>query len=782
MKTIDWIIKIIDDKTHKVKEFETVEELIKACEKGKDKEEVKDQVAITRKTLVLYRGETEWKHARVYSFLRPCFEDDEKIVVNSLEEFIEIIRHIKVNSDSSSMSFDVGNFFLFRGMATDDYKLVGRIDFDRNSLRERITKSIENNQNGEVISFVEAVEKELFKAFKGRGRAFVKKEPKNDWEWLALARHFGVPTRILDWSRDPLVALWFAVQDEPMHRDSDSVVYVFEPRAKGSAQKIRIVDTDNFFTIQNHKYKNKGDTTGKDIFDADLYERDILLYRPPSIASRIDYQSSWFSLHPFIDGRYLALEPEDIHKKNFRKIYISADKKYEIRKHLKLFGIDEASIIQDLDGLGKYLKNKFFKMSDEFFSDESLQKKNIVNTFKKLQSLIGLYNSIEVKEINYVNVKSIYSKLNAILYDKDFGNNKKIKLWTFNNVKRNFGLYKGVRLPFIDIVDEYLGDNKIDYKRVNFIFQNSEKESFEEFKLKFFNHFLCYSDKLTEEHCALCNTQEILKYLVVPVSGEKKLNDCSFFLLECGNGERHLVLEFNNEILGDIIEGQEIMCFWLTFKTEEEISHDIRFLDEDKLERSHIFNEYAQFFSENFNLKKPKVNKKTVKLSDFFNESLDSITLPFDYDELKGELEKLKVLYSGLSGKEHLKISYKVDGSEDENILLIPITDKTNFFFVDDVIRYIYEKLHKKLKLQPYSYYIPGREYKSGGTSWGLYFEESCKTLFKLVPKFEGRMNHLAGYRDNRRINIYTKDKVEYDEKELFKAGKKMWLKTTTHI
>lgn len=68
---------------------------------------------------------------------------------------------------------------------------------------------------------IEMIEMKIMMEFKRLSMPVLDTKPETDWEWLFLAQHYGLPTRLLDWSTNPLVALYFAVEN---HDDKDGVV------------------------------------------------------------------------------------------------------------------------------------------------------------------------------------------------------------------------------------------------------------------------------------------------------------------------------------------------------------------------------------------------------------------------------------------------------------------------------------------------------------------------------------------------------------------------------
>tara|TARA_Y100001968_G_C19406084_1_gene743702 strand:+ start:776 stop:1444 length:669 start_codon:yes stop_codon:yes gene_type:complete len=161
------------------------------------------------------------------------------------------------------------------------------------------------------------LEKRILKLFKESSLPFLEFKPTNELEWLAIAQHFGLPTRLLDWSYNPLVASYFAVESNP---DTDSALFVLAGCS----------------TIQDpEKFKlNSQDKVQK--------------YRPSWISSRIQNQSGLFTLHN---------NPEKIFKhKNLKKVIIPKKIKKEVKKMLFKFGINQRLIYPGLEGVARDLK------------------------------------------------------------------------------------------------------------------------------------------------------------------------------------------------------------------------------------------------------------------------------------------------------------------------------------------------------------------------------------------------------------------------------------------
>lgn len=94
-------------------------------------------------------------------------------------------------------------------------------------------------------------EESTLREFTRRALPHLAHEPNNDWEWLALAQNNGLATRLLDWTRNPLVAAYFACDSSSYE---DAMIYVFDEYSlsgpDGSTSPFRI--SDNYIYRPRH--------------------------------------------------------------------------------------------------------------------------------------------------------------------------------------------------------------------------------------------------------------------------------------------------------------------------------------------------------------------------------------------------------------------------------------------------------------------------------------------------------------------------------------------------
>ncbi|HEX2121643.1 MAG TPA: FRG domain-containing protein [Thermoanaerobaculia bacterium] len=177
------------------------------------------------------------------------------------------------------------------------------------------------------------------------------------WNWLSLAKHHGLPTRILDWTYSPYVAMHFATHDF-RHFDADAAIWCVDYRRTNELlpPPLRAVLGEEDVNIFTTDHLNRVARTLAD-FDALSTDDFVLFFEPPSLDERIVNQFALFSLPsgPEMSLEALLRGSEDA----YRRIIIPAALKWEIRDKLDQANITERVLFPGLDGLSQWLKRYF---------------------------------------------------------------------------------------------------------------------------------------------------------------------------------------------------------------------------------------------------------------------------------------------------------------------------------------------------------------------------------------------------------------------------------------
>lgn len=182
---------------------------------------------------------------------------------------------------------------------------------------------------------ISTIEKLWLDKFKAYSIPHLISVPTSDFAWLALAQHHGMGTRLLDWTESPLIALFFAVENEVK---LDAVVW-----AISVADGIR--ETEDSL---------------KKLDDRQL-SQEFYKYHPSHTTARITAQQGFFTVQAF--SSTASFEPLEIQFQsaitplNFilKKFLIPHDRKRDLKYDLDKMGINYYSVYPDLDGISKKL-------------------------------------------------------------------------------------------------------------------------------------------------------------------------------------------------------------------------------------------------------------------------------------------------------------------------------------------------------------------------------------------------------------------------------------------
>jgi len=181
-----------------------------------------------------------------------------------------------------------------------------------------------------VADTTRRAEQDMMEEFKRYAVPHLARVPTTEWEWLALAQHHGIPTRLLDWTKNPMAALLFAVSGKS---DYDSAVWCF-------------------------RYRRSHKTEGVDPYSIS----EVYVLRPTHFDARIVGQSSYFTAHPI---PLRPFEPRIDAGEELVKIVIPQRVRYRLRAELDRVGVNYATLFPDLDGIARHITWSNTVLEDE---------------------------------------------------------------------------------------------------------------------------------------------------------------------------------------------------------------------------------------------------------------------------------------------------------------------------------------------------------------------------------------------------------------------------------
>ena len=177
------------------------------------------------------------------------------------------------------------------------------------------------------------------------------------WHWLSVAQHYGLPTRVLDWTYSPFIAMHFATANIEKF-DLDGVIWAVDyvKAHKLLPPKLRTWVEREGANVLTVELLSEVVNSLQELDSLDS-EKVVIFFEPPSIDDRIVNQYAFCSVMSdpclVLDDWFLA------HPEISKRIIIPASLKWEIRDKLDQSNVNERVLFPGMDGLSRWLKRHY---------------------------------------------------------------------------------------------------------------------------------------------------------------------------------------------------------------------------------------------------------------------------------------------------------------------------------------------------------------------------------------------------------------------------------------
>ena len=230
-------------------------------------------------------------------------------------------------------------------------------------MSHELKPSLYRHKGSKTIEAFISLEKHLLSRFQQKSIPFHSRSLNDPWEWLFLMQHYGVPTRLLDWSESPLMALFFAVTSahhslnsggRPVFKDDASVWFLAPELWNKRAIKLKSFEGSVLTTDDTNAaaYKPTGDLSM-------MKDLPIAIYGAHNSQRIVAQRGVFVCFGKDTRPMEKMYEQETFPSDCLIRVVLKKRHLPQMYEALKRHGLTDSVVFPDLDGLAREIKREY---------------------------------------------------------------------------------------------------------------------------------------------------------------------------------------------------------------------------------------------------------------------------------------------------------------------------------------------------------------------------------------------------------------------------------------